>query len=132
MTSSNQTYKHWQLNRDDNNILWLYFDKQDSRANTIDREVLDELDHILQNLSSTKSPIGIVITSGKESGFIAGADIDSFSKLKSIEEAKELVRRGQIVFEHLEDLTIPTVALINGFCLGGGLELALACRYQWC
>ena len=72
----------------------------------------------------------MVIRSAKSSGFIAGADVREFTQLTSAEQAFELVRAAQRILDHLEALPCPTVAIIHGFALGGGLELALACRYR--
>src|SRR5205823_11009174 len=84
---------------------------------------------VLTDLAA-KRPKGLVIRSGKENGFIAGADIDEFAELKSVDEAVTLVKRGWDTFALLAAARYPTVALVRGFCLGGGLELALACRYR--
>src|SRR4029077_1065867 len=72
----------------------------------------------------------VIIQSAKPSGFIAGADIEQFVQLKTALEAFDLIRQGQLIFDQLAALPIPTIAMIRGFCLGGGLELALACRYR--
>jgi 3-hydroxyacyl-CoA dehydrogenase/enoyl-CoA hydratase/3-hydroxybutyryl-CoA epimerase len=71
-----------------------------------------------------------VIRSGKANGFIAGADVDEFGELKSVDDATALVRRGWDIFQELAATPYPTLALVRGFCLGGGMELALACRYR--
>ena len=78
----------------------------------------------------TAPPKGLVIRSAKENGFIAGADIDGFTQLKTVDDAVALVKRGWDTFNELAAVPYPTLALIRGFCLGGGLELALACRYR--
>src|SRR6202789_761336 len=75
-------------------------------------------------------PTGMIVQSGKASGFIAGADIKEFVQIRSPAEGYALVRAGQSVMQQLEDLPCPTVAAIRGFALGGGLELALACTYR--
>jgi 3-hydroxyacyl-CoA dehydrogenase/enoyl-CoA hydratase/3-hydroxybutyryl-CoA epimerase len=123
-------YQHWHLEKDQQNILWLYLDKQNSRVNTLDEQVLGEFEKILTDIAQENNIKGVVITSKKSTGFIAGADIEKFKQFTSVEEAKQFIRHGQIVFNQLESLRIPTVALITGFCLGGGLELALACHYR--
>jgi len=123
-----QTYKNWYI-VDEDNIYWLYFDKADSGANVLSTEVLEELDNILKTIS-VKQVKGLVILSAKRSGFIAGADISEFTSLKDERAAEDLIRRGQAVFNRLEKMPYPTVSLIHGFCLGGGLELALSCRYR--
>jgi 3-hydroxyacyl-CoA dehydrogenase/enoyl-CoA hydratase/3-hydroxybutyryl-CoA epimerase len=121
-------YKNWYI-VDEDNIYWLYFDKVNSSANVLSAEVLEELDKILR-MVSVKQVKGLVILSAKRNGFIAGADISEFSSLTDEQSAEDLISRGQAVFNRLEKLPFPTVSLIHGFCLGGGLELALACRYR--
>src|SRR5262245_51790006 len=127
MKSMSNHYQHWQVQLDEQGILWLYLDRQDSRVNTLHQAVLLELAKVLENIENAK---GIVIASKKDSGFIAGADIQQFTQIKTVEEAHALIQTGQTVFAQLANLKIPTIALINGFCVGGGLELALACRYR--
>jgi 3-hydroxyacyl-CoA dehydrogenase/enoyl-CoA hydratase/3-hydroxybutyryl-CoA epimerase len=121
-------YRNWYIVEEEN-ISWLYFNKAESSTNVLSAEVLDELEAVLKYLSGMQ-PKGLVILSAKQNGFIAGADIEEFTKLKDHSEAEGLIRRGQSVFNLLEKLPFPTVSLIHGFCLGGGLELALACRYR--
>jgi 3-hydroxyacyl-CoA dehydrogenase/enoyl-CoA hydratase/3-hydroxybutyryl-CoA epimerase len=129
MTTSN-TYQNWRLETDSDNVLWLYFDKQNSAVNTLDKAVMMELSSILDELARDSSHQGVIIASGKKNGFIAGADISVFNKFKDIDEAVTMLQLGQDIFFKLEKLKLPTVAMIDGFCLGGGLELALACRYR--
>ncbi|SVC60790.1 uncharacterized protein METZ01_LOCUS313644, partial [marine metagenome] len=93
------------------------------------REILLELESIAANLSAAP-PKGLIIYSGKSNGFIAGADVNEFPDIDSEELAYDLVRRGQRIFDALQQLPCPSVAVINGFALGGGLELALACNYR--
>ena len=125
----NKNFKHWNLRRDEDGIAWLCFDKADASTNVLSRDVMIELNDQLEALEK-KLPKALVIHSGKKSGFIAGADIKEFTGLKDADEAYEMVRSGQRVLDRLEALNCPTIALINGFALGGGLELALACRYR--
>jgi 3-hydroxyacyl-CoA dehydrogenase/enoyl-CoA hydratase/3-hydroxybutyryl-CoA epimerase len=120
---------HWRLEKDDDNIAWLYFDKADTKTNVLSADVIEELDLFLLNLSFEKIR-GLIILSDKKNGFIAGADIKEFTRLKDSSDAEKLIRSGQTVFDRLENMQFPTVSLIHGFCLGGGLELALACRYR--
>ena len=117
------SYLHWRL-KPEKNILWLYFDKKDSSNNHIDQSVLTELMAIIREIEKNKSIQGLIITSDKSTGFIVGADIQAISQLKTKKEIFAFIRQGQNVFDALADLKIPTVALINGLCLGGGLELA--------
>jgi len=123
-------YEHWQCERDQHNIAWVILDRKGTRTNTLNSEVLEEFLAILQALQRDNPPVGLVIKSGKKSGFIAGADIQQFKNLETSEAAFNLIREGQMVFNHLAELPFPTLALIDGFCLGGGFELALACRYR--
>src|SRR3990167_2848420 len=116
------TYQHFKLNTDASNILWLTIDRANASANSLSREVFDELETILDEIAKQK-PAGVVILSGKKKGFIAGADISQFTHLKSADEAFDLIRQAQVVLDKLEALPMPTVAMIQGFCLGGGLEL---------
>ncbi len=127
--TSTATTNAWTLTRDADDIAWLTFDKPDSSTNTLGRAVMAELDGVLQTLQR-QPPRGLVIRSAKRSGFIAGADVHEFESLSSKAFAVEMVRAGQAVLDRLEALPCPTVAAIAGFALGGGLELALACRYR--
>jgi 3-hydroxyacyl-CoA dehydrogenase/enoyl-CoA hydratase/3-hydroxybutyryl-CoA epimerase len=120
-------YRHWQINQESDGILWLSLDQADKDINTLSSEVLEELSQILDDISRRK-PSGVVICSGKPDGFIAGADVTEFSAIVDSSEALKLVEGAQSVFDRLEQLPCPTVCLVQGFCLGGGLELALACR----
>lgn len=119
----------WKMERDADAIVWLTFDKPGTSTNVLSREVLQELDRLLEPLAA-EPPRGVVLRSGKSNGFIAGADIKEFTALESSREGFELARAGQVVLDHVEALRCPTVAAIQGFALGGGLELALACRYR--
>ena len=122
-------YRHWQLSRDDYNVAWLSFDKQDSSTNVLSSEVLDELNHIVADLESDM-PKALIIRSAKEAGFCAGADVEEFTLIKTYEQAYEHIRFAQGIFDRLENLDCPSLCVIHGYCLGGGLELALACHYR--
>ncbi len=128
MLSNN--YQNWRVRCDADHIAWLTLDKKNESANTVDQPIFDELEQILSEVDQAQDIKGMVIQSGKSSGFIAGANVEQFTQLHSVEAALTFVRRGQHIFNQLASLTKPTVALIDGFCLGGGLELALACRYR--
>ncbi len=122
-------HKHWKLDTDRDNIVWLTFDKADASTNTLSGEAVAEFSAVLDELRA-KNPRALIIRSGKSSGFIAGADVEEFTKIASTEQALAIVRRGWDVMNKLAALPFPTLALVNGFCMGGGLELALACRYR--
>ena len=121
--------RHWRLNRDADGFARLTFDKADATTNTLSRDALAELNEAL-DLLDRDPPKGLVIDSGKANGFIAGADIEEFREVKSEDDAVAIVRRGWDTFERLAAVKYPTLALVRGFCLGGGFELALACRYR--
>ncbi len=119
----------WKLERDADAIVWLTLDTPGTSANVLAREVLQELDRLLEPLAAAP-PRGVIFQSAKASGFIAGADVREFTALQSAEQGFELARSGQRILDRIEALRCPTVAAIHGFALGGGLELALACRYR--
>lgn len=125
-----QTYNNWRLETDSDEILWVCFDKQNSAVNTLDRNVMEEFNKIVDDLGSDTTHKGVIIASAKKTGFIAGADISQFTQFKDINEATSVLALGQGILNKLEALKLPVVAMIDGFCLGGGLELALACHYR--
>jgi len=121
--------KHWKIEREQDGLAWLTLDREGAAANALSAEVMNELGQALDELDKT-SPKALIIRSGKAAGFIAGADIEEFTQLDSAEKAKNLVERGWNLFNRLAAVKYPTLALIRGHCLGGGMELALACRYR--
>lgn len=121
--------KHWQLTTDEEGIAWLTFDQAETTVNTLDPETLAELDSALGAVE-TAAPAGLLIRSAKPTGFIAGADVRGFAGLTDQTAAADLIRRAHVILDRLECLPCPSVALIQGHCLGGGLELALACTYR--
>ncbi|WP_374513643.1 3-hydroxyacyl-CoA dehydrogenase NAD-binding domain-containing protein [Niveibacterium sp.] len=124
-----QGFKHWTLQRDADGLAWATLDAADGSANTLGREVMEELGGVL-DLLDREPPKGLVIRSGKAAGFIAGANIEEFTKIATVDDAKVLVKRGWDLFNRLAAVKYPTLALVRGHCMGGGLELALACRYR--
>lgn len=127
MNDISQKWQHWRLSRDELGIAWLVLDKAGENANSLSKAVMAELGSVLDHLN-VEPPKALVIRSGKEAGFIAGADISEFDELQSTEAAKAMVARGWNLFNRLAAVRYPTLALVKGHCLGGGLELALACR----
>lgn len=113
-------------------IASLIFDRPDSRVNLLTRDAMTRLDELLGRAEeATVAHAGVlVIRSAKPGNFIAGADIDELAQIDGVEEAMELSRRGQEIFERLASIEIPTLAAIHGACVGGGLELALTCDYR--
>ena len=122
-------FRHWSHEQDADGIVVLSFDRAGSSVNTFAREVLDELDEILERLSF-EPPKGLVIRSAKAAGFIAGADIREFEGYGRSGRVLDAITNGQRVLERIARLRCPTVAAIHGHCMGGGTELALACRYR--
>jgi len=120
------------LKINDNAIGWITIDLVGETQNTVRAEFADEFDNIFKQIESNSSVKAIVIISGKENGFIAGADIGMLQNLTTEEAVVELAKTGHQVFKQLEEINIPVVAAINGSCLGAGLELALACSYRIC
>lgn len=129
MAHEGGTYRHWRMELDNDGIAWLTFDHAERKVNALSRAALEELAQVLDVLSR-QLPAGLVIRSAKANGFIAGADITEFTSLVDADQALALILHGQEILDHLARLPFPTVSLIHGFCLGGGLELALACRYR--
>ena len=122
-------HKNWLLETDEENIATLSIDKADASTNVLSSEVMNELDQLLTEIGEAR-PKGLLIRSAKPGGFIAGADVSEFKTIESREQALEYIKRGQGILDKLEALPFPTACLIDGFCVGGGLELALACRYR--
>lgn len=122
-------YKHWNIEKSAENIVWLGLNRVEGSVNSLNLEILNELDDLL-TFCVNHQPAALIIFSAKQKGFIAGADIKAFTHLQTTEEAYQFMRHGQKIFDRLAQLTIPSVAMIHGFCLGGGLELALACDYR--
>ena len=121
--------KNWRIETDDDGIVWLGIDNVDESANVLSAVVLEELAAVIAPYE-VNPPRGLVIYSGKSNGFIMGADIKEFTHIENAEQAFDLVRLGQQVLDRVEALQCPTVAAINGYALGGGLELAMACDYR--
>src|SRR3954470_21610211 len=119
--------KHWRWEKDKEGLIWLTFDKQGESANTFSKEALNELSSVLSEIKDS-SPKGLVIRSAKD-GFIAGADIQEFANFKGPEDAIAFTRLGWDTFQKLHDLPFPTTAMVNGFCMGGGMEMSRACDY---
>lgn len=120
--------KHWQLNKEECGIAVAVLDRAGESTNALSAEVMAEFAQILDQLD-LYPPKGLIVRSAKAAGFIAGADIGEFSQLDTPQKGRALVARGWDLFNRLAAVPYPTLALVRGHCLGGGLELALACRY---
>src|SRR5947209_5078518 len=111
-------------------ICTLTFDRPDSSANIFDRATLEELDTHLAFIEEQHDLKGVVLFSAKPKIFIAGADLNSFNQHFDESAFGEIIDLGHRVFTRLGSLVAPTVAVINGACLGGGCEMALACDWR--
>lgn len=123
-------YQHWHLTQDAQGILWCGLDVLDKPMNVLAMPVLEEFSGILEHVQHARDITACVFYSEKSSGFIAGADVQSFQHFSSEEDILALLNEGQRIFQRCQNLSIPTVAVINGVCLGGGLELALVCKIR--
>ncbi|HPV23819.1 MAG TPA: enoyl-CoA hydratase-related protein, partial [Casimicrobium sp.] len=125
-------YENFKLSTDDQGNTWVGIDVAGSNVNTLGSPVLDELEALL-NAFDANAPKAVVFHSLKSSGFIAGANIQEFEAIgqsNDVAAAEKLIKRGYDLCERLAAVKYPTLALIKGFCMGGGMELAMACRYR--
>ena len=121
--------KCWNTTRSDDGVLFVTLDVPDRSVNAFSQAVIKELGELVSTIESDASLRGVIFKSGKKGTFIVGADVEEMKEIESAEQARQFVSRGQQIFERLSRVKTPTVALISGPCLGGGLEFALACRY---
>lgn len=119
--------KHWRLKADPDGVTWLLMDKAGASANSLSRDVMAELDATLAQIERAP-PRALIVASAKR-GFIAGADIKEFVGIQTPDQAYSLIRQGQLVLDRLAALPCVTVAAINGFALGGGLEVTR--KWAW-
>ena len=122
-------WRNWKLKRDEDDILWLIFDKSGASANILSQDVLVELEDVLGKIESETAK-GLVLRSAKPAGFIAGADVRELRDVKTAADMEARLTGGHAIIDRLDRLKLPTVAVIHGYCLGGGLEVALACDYR--
>jgi len=121
--------RNWRVEMRAEGVLVVVFDRAENSVNAFSQETLIELDAILERIENDP-PKGVIFKSGKDKGFIAGADIKEFQDFDRKGTIADAIARGQNVFQRLNSLRVPTVAAIHGFCMGGGTELALACTYR--
>lgn len=128
--SNNKLISSFQLKIDDDSIGWLTIDVEGETQNTVKASFEKELSAIFDEIESSDKIKAIVLISGKENGFIAGADISMLQSVTSEQDVVSLAQSGHAIFNRLESLNMPVVVAINGACLGAGLEIALACSYR--
>jgi len=116
--------------KEEDNIAYITFDAVDSKVNVLGSDVILWFEKILDNFKNASALKALVIQSAKKDIFIAGADIKEIENITESADGKAKSQAGQKVFNKLQDLPLPTVAVIDGAALGGGCELALACRYR--
>ncbi len=125
--------KHWRFQIDFEGMAWAVIDVEGQQQNTLGREAVEELEAIVRAAEEgarDNRVRGLIVMSGKEESFIAGADIREFDNLKTEAEVTEVIHAVTSIFDRIEALPVPAVAAIHGFCLGGGLEFALSCHYR--
>src|SRR5690349_17675618 len=122
-------FLNWRSERDADGIVVLTLDRAGSSVNALNRAVLDELQEIVERLSF-EPPRGLVIHSAKAAGFAVGADLTEFAQYEKAGTVLDNIESGQRIFQQLARLRCPNVLAIHGHCMGGGTEMALACRYR--
>ncbi|MEZ5774446.1 MAG: 3-hydroxyacyl-CoA dehydrogenase NAD-binding domain-containing protein [Hyphomicrobiaceae bacterium] len=133
MTADIDSFEDWRFEIDGERLAWAIFDRAGESTNTLSRRAIEEFAAILaraETAAAAKQIRGLVIISAKERSFIAGADIREFENFRTEAEVIEAVKAATGLLDRLEKLAVPTVAAIHGYCLGGGLELAMACNYR--
>ncbi len=127
------TLKDWRYSVDVEGIAWAVFDREGESQNSLSRRALEELGAIVEaaeKAAAAKTIKGLVFTSGKEKGFIVGADVREFELITDTKSVIENVSLANGMLDRIERLPVPVICCIHGFCLGGGLELALACHWR--
>jgi 3-hydroxyacyl-CoA dehydrogenase/enoyl-CoA hydratase/3-hydroxybutyryl-CoA epimerase len=126
---SKPDFINWQLDYDLDGVCWLTLDRAGETTNSLSRAVMLELREIVTELEARR-PKGLVLQSGKRNSFIVGADVREFDQVSSVAEAEGFIREVHEVFDRIEALPFPTAVIIEGYCLGGGLELSLCFDYR--
>jgi 3-hydroxyacyl-CoA dehydrogenase/enoyl-CoA hydratase/3-hydroxybutyryl-CoA epimerase len=124
--------KDWTFTVDYERIAWAVADREGESMNALGRRPTEELEKIVSAVESAEAGEvrGLVLISAKDTSFIAGADINEFDAYDTEDKIKDAVTQTLALFDRIEKLPVPVVAAIHGYCLGGGLELALACHWR--
>src|SRR5258706_12395061 len=125
--------KDWRFSVDIEDIAWAIFDREGESANSLGRRPIEELGAIIahvEDLARQHKIVGLIIMSGKEKGFIVGADIREFDSLDTENKVIDSIRPVTGLLDRIERMPVPVVVAFHGVCVGGGLELALACHYR--
>jgi len=125
---SESNFSNFDLHQDSRGVMTAILNVPHASINVFNPSVLADLAGLIAMVEQNRAIQALVFRSGKDSGFLAGADVHQIEQLQSPEEAQQACWVGQSLFSRLEQLPIPTVAVIQGPCLGGGLEFALACK----
>jgi len=129
MGNDETLHRHWRVERDRDDILWLHLDRAGENVNSLSSGVLEEFEQLI-SYAETSTPRGLAILSAKSTGFVFGADVREFDSFSTVETVTAAIERVHEMFNRLEKLSCTTVVAVEGYCLGGGLELALACKYR--
>ena len=133
MSENTAQLKDWRFSVDGEGIAWAIFDREGESANSLGRRPIEELQAIVEKVEAdarAKTVRGLVIMSGKERTYIVGADIREFENFTTEQQVVESLRPVNSMLDRIERLPVPVVAAIHGVCVGGGLELILACHYR--
>ncbi|NOT70341.1 MAG: 3-hydroxyacyl-CoA dehydrogenase [Hyphomicrobium sp.] len=133
MTQDSMQLKDWRFSVDGEGIAWAIFDREGESANALGKRPIEELMAIVEKVEAearAKTVRGLVIMSGKERTFIVGADIREFENFTTEQQVIEMLKPVNGMLDRIERLPVPVVAAIHGVCVGGGLELILACHYR--
>ncbi|MFQ5625872.1 MAG: enoyl-CoA hydratase-related protein, partial [Methyloligellaceae bacterium] len=128
-----ENLKDWRFEIDFEEIAWAIFDREGESMNSLGRRPTEELAAIIAKVedAANKGEVrGLILISGKKNNFIAGADIREFDSMETDKDVEDAVLATIGLFDRIENLRVPVVAAIHGFCLGGGLELSMACDYR--
>ena len=116
--------------KEDSGIGFITFDNPDAKVNVLNSDTIHRLDVILDDIKHKNIIKALVIQSAKKDVFIAGADIKEIEKITEPADGQKKAQAGQNIMNKIEDIKVPTIAVIDGVTLGGGCELALACLYR--